>query len=140
MMRTAGGSVHGQRVRALIVILWRAGLRINEALTLAETDLEPARGSILVRHGKGGKRREVGMDEWGWEQIEPWRRHRPTLPVGPFLCIVDGPTCGRSWSQTVPGTSCDVSQRSPACAGGSRRISYATHTRSRWPGKACRCP
>ena len=53
-MRTAGGSVHGQRVRALIVILWRAGLRINEALTLAETDLEPARGSILVRHGKGG--------------------------------------------------------------------------------------
>lgn len=54
MMRTAGASVHGQRIRALIVILWRAGLRINEALTLAETDLEPARGSILVRHGKGG--------------------------------------------------------------------------------------
>src|ERR1700749_3011199 len=63
VMRTAGESAHGQRIRALLVILWRAGLRINEVLSLAETDLETRRGSILVRHGKGGKRREVGMDE-----------------------------------------------------------------------------
>jgi site-specific recombinase XerD len=69
VMGSAGESVHGARIRALVVILWRAGLRINEALTLAETDLEPRRGSILVRHGKGGKRREVGMDEWAWEHI-----------------------------------------------------------------------
>ena len=53
-MRAAGETIHGARVRALVVILWRAGLRINEALRLAETDLEPRRGSILVRHGKGG--------------------------------------------------------------------------------------
>jgi site-specific recombinase XerD len=122
VMRTAGPAVHGHRVRALIVILWRAGLRINEALTLAETDLEPARGSILVRHGKGGKRREVGMDEWGWEQIEPWRRHRPTLPVGPFLCIIGGPTCGRSWSQT--GARAEL-RRLAAAAGVRRR--FAPH-------------
>jgi site-specific recombinase XerC len=68
VMRVAGESLHGARVRALIVILWRAGLRINEALTLAETDLEPRSGAILVRHGKGGKRREVGMDDWAWER------------------------------------------------------------------------
>jgi site-specific recombinase XerC len=55
VMRAAGASPHGTRVRTLVVILWRAGLRINEALTLAETDLEPRRGSILVRHGKGGQ-------------------------------------------------------------------------------------
>ena len=66
-MRVAGDGVHGARIRALVVILWRAGLRMNEALTLAETDLEPRRGSILVRHGKGGKRREVGMDDWAWD-------------------------------------------------------------------------
>jgi site-specific recombinase XerC len=65
VMRKGGDGIHGIRIRALVVILWRAGLRINEALTLAETDLEPRRGAILVRHGKGGKRREVGMDEWG---------------------------------------------------------------------------
>jgi site-specific recombinase XerC len=44
------------------VLLWRAGLRIHEALTLTEHDLEPRAGSVLVRHGKGGRRREVDMD------------------------------------------------------------------------------
>jgi site-specific recombinase XerD len=56
----------GIRLRVLIVILWRAGLRIHEALSLAETGLDERRGSVLIRHGKGDKRREVGMDAWAW--------------------------------------------------------------------------
>ena len=76
-MRQAGAGLHGHRTRALIVILWRAGLRISEALALGESDLEPAGGSLLVRHGKGGKRRLVGMDEWGWDQIRLWTERRP---------------------------------------------------------------
>jgi site-specific recombinase XerC len=63
VMRYAGDQQHGLRSRALIVLLWRAGLRISETLSLAESDLDPRRGSVLVRHGKGGKRREVGMDQ-----------------------------------------------------------------------------
>ena len=63
-MRAAGDRPHGQRMRALIVILWRAGLRIHEALELTEGDLDEARGALLVRRGKGGRPREVGMDEW----------------------------------------------------------------------------
>jgi len=55
----------------LIVVLWRAGLRICEALALTEADLDPRRGSLLVRRGKGGRRREVGMDDWAWEQLAP---------------------------------------------------------------------
>ena len=50
---------------------WRAGLRIQEALALTEGDLDQRRGSLLVRRGKGGRRREVGMDTWGWEQLRP---------------------------------------------------------------------
>ena len=45
------------------VILWRAGLRIQEALDLTEADLDQRRGSLLVRRGQGGRRREVGMDD-----------------------------------------------------------------------------
>ena len=60
VMRRAGDSRHGLRTRALIVVLWRAGLRISEALPLAESDLDRSRGSILIRRGKGGRRREVG--------------------------------------------------------------------------------
>ena len=64
VMRTNGERPDGLRLRALIVLLWRAGLRISEALALLESDLDPGRGAVLVRRGKGGKRREVGMDRW----------------------------------------------------------------------------
>ena len=57
VMRCAGARTPGLRTRALIVLLWRARLRINEALSLNEGDLDPARGSILIRRGKGGRRR-----------------------------------------------------------------------------------
>ena len=67
VMCQAGSGVHGDRVRGLITVLWRAGLRIAEALDPHEADLEPARAAMLVREGKGGRQREVGMDDWGWE-------------------------------------------------------------------------
>jgi site-specific recombinase XerC len=76
VMRAAGDDVEGTRLRGLIVVLWRTGLRVSEALALAESsDLDPSRGAILVRRGKGGKRREVGMDRWGKRRDKPaWRR------------------------------------------------------------------
>jgi len=52
VMRQAGRGLHGDRVRGLIVVLWRAGLRISEALDLREGDLEPGRGALLVREGR----------------------------------------------------------------------------------------
>src|SRR4051812_42219848 len=85
-MRNAGSGLHAARLRALIVVLWRAGLRINEALALGEADLDSRRGSLLVRRGKGGRRREVGMDDWAREQLQPWLIARVDLPVGPLLC------------------------------------------------------
>ena len=65
VMRRAGGRPHGLRIRALISVLWRSGLRIAEALALDESDLEPSQGVISLRSGKGGRRRVVGMDDWG---------------------------------------------------------------------------
>ena len=92
VMRRAGDRTPGLRTRALIVLLWRAGLRINEALSLAESDLDPARGSILIRRGNGGRRRQVGMDAWGWEHLNTWLDVRRAMPVGALLCVVSGPT------------------------------------------------
>jgi hypothetical protein len=57
-MREAGDGVHGARMPALIVLLWRAGLRINEALTVTEHDLEPAPdrySSAMARAAGGGR-------------------------------------------------------------------------------------
>jgi len=101
VMRAAGDDAHGRRLRGLIVILWRAGLRIQEALALAEADLDQRRGALLVRRGKGGRRREVGMDRWGWEELQSWLEMRVELPVGPLFCVINGPTRGRHWSSAA---------------------------------------
>src|SRR5438270_4777728 len=101
VMRQAGHDRHGHRLTALIVVLWRAGLRIQEALSLLEPDLDPRRGSILVRHGKNDRRREVGMDAWGWSALEPWLDERAKLPVGPLFCVIVGPTRGHRWLESA---------------------------------------
>jgi integrase len=95
VMRAAGDDSDGLSLRGVIVMLWRAGLRISEALALTETDLDHDRGGLVVRHGKGDKRREVGMDRWAWTQLEPWLEIRSQLPVGALFCILRGPTRGR---------------------------------------------
>jgi integrase/recombinase XerD len=53
-MRHAGNSPHGHHLRGLIVVLWRAGLRIHETLLLNESDLDRqtrgrARSNTAVR-------------------------------------------------------------------------------------------
>ena len=98
VMRQTGDDRHGDRLRALVVVLWRGRLRVAEALALGERDLDPQRGSLLVRSGKGGRRREIGMDTWGWEQLRPWLAARVELPIGPLFCVIDGQTRGRPWS------------------------------------------
>ena len=95
VMRAAGERPYGLRLRALIVLLWRAGLRVSEALALTETDLDRSRGAVLLRRGKGGKRREVGMDSWAWQQLDPWLELRTTLPIGSLLSVIHGATAGR---------------------------------------------
>ena len=52
VMRAAGDSPDGIRLRGVIVVLWRAGLRISEALALNESDLDSERGAVLVRHAE----------------------------------------------------------------------------------------
>jgi site-specific recombinase XerD len=122
VMRAAGDDAHGVRLRALIVVLWRAGLRIQEALALAEADLDQRCGALVVRRGKGGRRREVGMDAWGWEELHSWLELRLKLPVGPLLCVINGPTRGRHWSSAA--ARADL-RRTAAQAGVRRR--FAPH-------------
>jgi site-specific recombinase XerD len=101
VMRHAQHARYGHRLNGLIVVLWRAGLRINEALSLTETDLDQQRGSILVRHGKNDRRREVGIDAWAWSALRPWLAERAKLPVGPLFCVIVGPTRGHAWSASA---------------------------------------
>jgi site-specific recombinase XerC len=59
------------------------------------------RGAVLVRNGKGNRRREVGMDVWVWDAVAEWLAKRVEMPVGPLFCVIDGPTRGRAWSASA---------------------------------------
>jgi integrase len=134
VMRRAANDRHGFGLRGVIVVLWRAGLRIQEALSLGEHDLDARRGSILVRNGKGGRRREVGMDEWGWGQLRPWLTVRAELPVGPLFCIIDGPARGDRGQAPPSAASSGGSRPRRASDAGSRPTSCATRMRLSSPG------
>jgi site-specific recombinase XerD len=41
------------------------------------------------------------MAAWAWPLLDDWRAARRTLPNpnGSLLCVIEGPTAGRAWSQ-----------------------------------------
>ena len=124
VMRVAGDRPDGLRLRGVIVVLWRAGLRISEALALQESDLDRTRGAVLVRRGKGGKRREVGMDRWAWEQLEPWLSIRDRLPVGALFCVA--PPAAAPARHRAFASNCATRHVPPGSAAGVRRR-FAPH-------------
>ncbi|MHC4864640.1 MAG: tyrosine-type recombinase/integrase [Planctomycetota bacterium] len=94
----------GTRNRALIVVLYRAGLRIAEALALAPKDVDKAAGSLRILHGKGDKSRTVGMDKEAFESIETWMQWRTGLEVGdndPVFCTLNGQALSTAYIRSL---------------------------------------
>jgi integrase len=69
----------GIRDRALIAVLYRAGLRISEALALQVKDVDLDRGLIVVLLGKGKRRRVAALDPTACALLERWMVRRATL-------------------------------------------------------------
>ncbi len=65
-------SFTGIRNRALIGVMYRAGLRVSEALSLAPKDLDLEVGAIRVLRAKGGRARTVGVDRGGAALLRDW--------------------------------------------------------------------
>jgi site-specific recombinase XerD len=81
------------RNRTLIVVLWRTGLRISEALALREKDVDLFEGRLVVQRGKGGRRRVVGLDQGTIDSVKEWLKRRaeiaPTV-ASPLFCTQSG--------------------------------------------------
>ena len=82
----------GIRNRALIVVLYRAGLRLEEALGLMPADVDVPAGLIQVgrrtRHA-----REVAIDTGALNVVRHWLRSRVSLGIGgdaPLFCTLSG--------------------------------------------------
>jgi hypothetical protein len=98
----------------------------------------PRRGSLLVRNGKGGRRREIGMDAWGWEQLRPWLDARAELPTGRCSASSTARPAGGRGRAPMRASSFAGSRPKRVSGAGSRRTSCATPTPSNSPARACR--
>ena len=78
----------GRRNRALIVLLYRTGLRISEALDLELGDLDLGRKTLAVRNGKGGRARVVPIDSFVRDELAAWDEVRPRSPH--LFCTLTG--------------------------------------------------
>ncbi len=90
----------GVRTRALIAVLYRSGLRISEALALAPRDIDPQRGTLNVRHGKGDQQRIVGMDEDAFAFVQLWLERRHALGLtrrAHVFCTLQGAPVSASY-------------------------------------------
>lgn len=112
----------GLRNRALTVVLWRAGLRIHEALLLIPSDLNFDRCMVTVRRGKGGKRGLCGIDRKALEEVGEWiveRARRGFTDAQPLFPVVEGQTRGGPLNQAYVRT---VLHRATREAGITKRV------------------
>jgi site-specific recombinase XerD len=83
----------GIRNRALLVVLYRGGLRIAEALSVLPKDLNAEAGTIRVLRGKGQKPRLVALDAGAWAVLQVWLERRSQLGItarSPLFCTLKG--------------------------------------------------
>ncbi|MCQ4189564.1 tyrosine-type recombinase/integrase [Methylocystis suflitae] len=119
-------AVSSLKSRVALTCCYAAGLRASEVAGLMVADVDSARGVILVRHGKGGKDRNVMLSPQllGILRVY-WRLARPRLYLFP----------GRNEDRPIDPTVLHAACRSAAKAAGltkrvtlhTLRHSFATH-------------
>lgn len=93
MKRCSGRAPTGIRNKALLVVLWRAGLRISEALALMPKDIDTVSGTVRVLHGKGDKARVVALDPQSLGCLQRWLDKRTELGINGrnrIFCTLQG--------------------------------------------------
>lgn len=94
----------GQRNAALIVLLWRAGLRCSEALDLYAKDIDAQAHTVRVLHGKGNRSRTVGLDATAFAVIARWMDTRKALGINgrcPILSTLKGAKLNTSYVRSL---------------------------------------
>ncbi len=74
----------GLRDRAILELLYSTGVRRSELVSLRLSDVDPERGTLMIREGKGRRDRMVPVGERALAWIERYTRDvRPELMVPP---------------------------------------------------------
>ncbi len=67
-----GRSPTGVRNATLVTVLWRSGLRINEALSLKISHVNFESKAFIIEHGKGDVARDVPADRQTLDRVQHW--------------------------------------------------------------------
>jgi integrase/recombinase XerC len=124
----------GARDRALLEVIYGAGLRVSEACALDVDALERERGSLRVRviSGKGGKDRLVPLGRKAAAAIEAWLavRHELAKPSSPTRALWLGDRGGRLGvraARQLVYRRCESTGARTRIAPHGLRHSFATH-------------
>ncbi len=98
LIAACGRGAAGKRDRALIMLIYRTGLRVSEALALYPKDIDLEAGRVHVLHGKGDRARTVGIDAFAEPLISAWleERRRLGLTRSPVFCTISKPNAGQA--------------------------------------------
>lgn len=85
--KTAPAKFLAQRDLTVIVLLVNTGIRIGEACALKLNDIEilPRSGRLIVRQGKGEKRREIPLNLAAREALAAWLELRAGVAQSPLF-------------------------------------------------------
>lgn len=72
-------SITDLKYRTILMVIYSAGLRINEALHLQARDIQSDRGVIHIREGKGGKERISILSDTLLHQLRRYWKHSPGI-------------------------------------------------------------
>jgi len=85
----------GIRDRALITVMYRTGLRVEETLALKPADINHEGHTVAVLHGKGDRLRTVGIGDGALAVVDLWLSARRQLKLGRarylFCTLAGGP-------------------------------------------------
>jgi len=82
-------SLTGMRNRALLVVMWRAGLRCAEVLALRPCDVDFDAGTMRIRFGKGRQARTVGIDGEALTVVRAWLGARDAAGIASEFLFCD---------------------------------------------------
>lgn len=88
-----GPGACGRRGVALLMVMWRTGLRLDECLSVEPRDLKPGPPAELrVRRGKGSTTRVVGIRADAWSALSVWLAVKSKRGIPTSIKGADGKT------------------------------------------------
>jgi site-specific recombinase XerD len=90
--------VHHQRDRAMVMLMLRCGLRVEEVVRLKLAALDLRRSQVFVHQGKGAKDRVVYLSDDAYEALDQYLRVRPVSRIKEVFLVDKGRCRGKAIS------------------------------------------